>query len=183
VIFETRKKIVSRHILHQHWYTSPIALAVRRNPQHRSQIFHLLHNCFVSISTGRPGQASSATFGSPWENFSTQLWTALCDKHFPPSTGNISLWISFALSPFAPKETCDRTLLFGSTPFKHSRHFDYCNPPLTMRMRVCYLDCHEAGLCFYVVVYIENKLRPLQLCYSICDILVTLLRPRFPRHT
>jgi hypothetical protein len=32
--------------------------------------------------------------------FSTQLWTALRDKHFPPYTRNISLWISFALSPF-----------------------------------------------------------------------------------
>jgi hypothetical protein len=27
---------ISRHILHQHWYTCPIALPVRRNPQHRS---------------------------------------------------------------------------------------------------------------------------------------------------
>jgi hypothetical protein len=26
---------ISRHILHQHWYTCPIALPVRRNPQHR----------------------------------------------------------------------------------------------------------------------------------------------------
>jgi hypothetical protein len=38
----------------------------------------------VTISTGRPGRALSATFERPWENFSTQLWTALCVKHFPP---------------------------------------------------------------------------------------------------
>jgi hypothetical protein len=30
------KNIYFRHILHQHWYTCPIALPVRRNPQHRS---------------------------------------------------------------------------------------------------------------------------------------------------
>jgi hypothetical protein len=39
-----------------------------------------------------------------WENFSTQLWAALRDKHFPPQTENISFLISFALSPFAHKK-------------------------------------------------------------------------------
>jgi hypothetical protein len=40
-----------------------------------------------------------------------------------------------------------------------------------MRMRVCYLDCHEAGLCCYLVIHIENLLRPLQLFYfHLCPI-------------
>jgi hypothetical protein len=34
-----------------------------------------------------------------------------------------------------------------------------------MRMRVCYLYYHEAGLCCYVVIHIENLLHPLQLFY------------------
>jgi hypothetical protein len=34
-----------------------------------------------------------------------------------------------------------------------------------MRMRVCYLECHEAGLCCNLSVHIENLLRPLQLFY------------------
>jgi hypothetical protein len=25
-----------------------------------------------------------------------------------------------------------------------------------MRVRVCYIDCHEAGLCCYVLIHIEN---------------------------
>jgi hypothetical protein len=29
-----------------------------------------------------------------------------------------------------------------------------------MRFRVCYLDCHEAGLCCYLVIDIENILPP-----------------------
>jgi hypothetical protein len=29
-----------------------------------------------------------------------------------------------------------------------------------MRMRVCYRDCHEAGLCCYLVIHIEDLLRP-----------------------
>jgi hypothetical protein len=32
-------------------------------------------------------------------------------------------------------------------------------------MRVCYLDCYEVGLCCYLVIHIENLLRPLQLFY------------------
>jgi hypothetical protein len=59
----------------------------------------------------------------------------------------------------------NRTLLFGRILLKHSRHFDYWNQPLNMRMRVCYLDCHEAGLCCYLVLPIETLLRPLQLFY------------------
>jgi hypothetical protein len=40
-----------------------------------------------------------------------------------------------------------------------------------MRMTVCYLDCHEAGLCCYLVIHIENLLRPLQLFYfHLCPI-------------
>jgi hypothetical protein len=34
-----------------------------------------------------------------------------------------------------------------------------------MLMHVCYLDHHEARLCCYLVIYIENLLHPLQLFY------------------
>jgi hypothetical protein len=50
-----------------------------------------------------------------------------------------------------------------------------------MRMRVCYLDCHEAGLCCYLVIHIENLLRQLQLfCFYLWLTLprITLIRPR-----
>jgi hypothetical protein len=56
-------------------------------------------------------------------------------------------------------------LLFFTTLLKHGRLFDYWKQPLNMRMRVCYLDCHEAGLCCYQVKHIENLLHPLQLFY------------------
>jgi hypothetical protein len=36
----------------------------------------------VTISTGRPGWESSATFEYTWENFWTQFWTTLHNKHF-----------------------------------------------------------------------------------------------------
>jgi hypothetical protein len=64
---------------------------------------------------------------------------------------------------FARNKKHNRMLLFGSILLKHGRHFDYWNEPLNMRMRVSYLDCHEVGLCCYLVIYTENLLRPLQL--------------------
>jgi hypothetical protein len=55
-------------------------------------------------------------------------------------------------------------LFFGSI-LKNRRRFDCWNQPLNMRMRVCYLDYHEAGLCCYLVLHIETLLEPLQLFY------------------
>jgi hypothetical protein len=60
-------------------------------------------------------------------------------------------------------------LFFSSTPLEHVRHFDHENEPLNMRMRVCYLDWHEAALCCYLVIHTENLLRLLRL-FSICDL-------------
>jgi hypothetical protein len=41
---------------------------------------------------------------------------------------------------------------------------------LTTEPSLCYLDCHEAGLCCYVLIHIENLLHPLQLfCFHLCD--------------
>jgi hypothetical protein len=62
-------------------------------------------------------------------------------------------------------------LLFRRIPFKYGRHFDYWNQPQNMRTRVCYLNCHEAGLCCYLVIHIEYRLHPLQLIYfHLCPI-------------
>jgi hypothetical protein len=52
-----------------------------------------------------------------------------------------------------PTKTHNRTLLFDSILHKHGRHFDYWNQHLNMSMRLCYLDCQGAGMCFYLVVH------------------------------
>jgi hypothetical protein len=67
-------------------------------------------------------------------------------------------------------------LLFDNTLFKNGRHFDYCNQLLNMRVCVCYLDCHEAGLYCSLVIEIENLLRPLQLLLPFVTYLLTLPR-------
>jgi hypothetical protein len=48
---------------------------------------------------------------------------------------------------------------------KHGRYFEYWNQPLSIRMCICYIDSQEAGLCCYLVIHIENLLRPLRLFY------------------
>jgi hypothetical protein len=58
-----------------------------------------------------------------------------------------------------PKKGHNRTLLFGSILLKH------WNQSLNICMHVSYLNWHEAGLCCYLMIYIENLLRQLQLFY------------------
>jgi hypothetical protein len=36
---------------------------------------------------------------------------------------------------------------------------------MNMRIRVCYLHCHEAGLCCYLPIHVANLFPPLQLFY------------------
>jgi hypothetical protein len=45
------------------------------------------------------------------------------------------------------KEKHNKTLLFGNILLKQGTIFYYWNQSLNMRMWVCYLDCHEVGLC------------------------------------
>jgi hypothetical protein len=157
-IWVEKETFISRHILHQHWNNCPIALPVRRNPQHK--------NLFsVASATSAPDRASSATFEchsllDPVVNlFTRQTFPILNRKHF---FMNI-----LCIESFCPQKTQNRTLLFGNRLLKHGRHFDYWNKPLTIRMPIFYLDRYEAGLCWYLVVHIhvENLLRPLQLFY------------------
>jgi hypothetical protein len=75
------------------------------------------------------------------------------------------------IETFCQQKINDGTLLLGSILLKRGRRFEYWNQPLNTRMRVCCLDCHEAGLCCYLVIHIENLLRPLQLFhFHLCPI-------------
>jgi hypothetical protein len=100
---------------------------------------------------------TSATFLDPAVNrFKRQTLPSLNRRHF---FVNI-----LCIESLSPLNTHNIILLFGSTAFKHGRHFDYWNQPLNMGMRVCYLDYHEAELyCYLVIVHYS--------CFtSICDL-------------
>jgi hypothetical protein len=148
-----KKTFISWHILCQHWYTCPIALLVCRNPQHRifrllsQPLLHLCFNLFVV----------SGTFAPRWNSFTQQTLPTVNRKHF---FMNI-----LCIGPFAHRKMHNRMLLFSST---HSSMVAILTPEtslLNMRMCVCYLDCHEGGLCCYLVICIENVLCPLQMFY------------------
>jgi hypothetical protein len=154
VIFEPGKKIISRHILYQHWYTCPISLPLRRNPQHKSLL--------TVISANSAPPFHHLRLSNVFERISRLSYEPLYKtntshrKHF--------FMIILCIESFCSKKH-KRRLLFGITLLKHGRHFYYWNQPLNMRMRFCYTDCHEAGLCCYLVIHIENLLRSLLLFY------------------
>jgi hypothetical protein len=159
-IWTWKKTFISRHIFHQHWYICPIALPVCRNPQPHSLF------TFVSAISEPSFQLlrHQRNFCRPVVNrFRRQTFPTVNRKHF---FMNI-----FCTELFWLQITHNRTLLFVSTLLKYGRHFDYWNQSMNMRMRVCDRDCHEAGLCCYLVIHIENLLRPLQLFYfHVCPI-------------
>jgi hypothetical protein len=130
-ILTWKKTFISRHILHQHWYTCPITLPVRRNPQHRS-----LSTVVLAISA--PGRiicdfrTSLREFLDPVVNRRTrQTLPTVNRKHF---------FMNFlCIETFCQQKTHYWLLVFGNI-LKQSRHFDYWNEPLNMRMLVCYLE-------------------------------------------
>jgi hypothetical protein len=152
------KTIICSHILHQHWYSCPIALSVRRNPQHRS--------FFIVVSvTSAPVWVIICDFRTSLREFLDPVVNRFTRQTLPTANRKHLVMNIPCIESFCPQKTHNRTLLFGGTLHKHGRHFDYWNQPLNLRMRVWYLDYHEAALCCYLVIHIENLLHPLQLFY------------------
>jgi hypothetical protein len=148
------KPFNSRHILHQHWYTCPVALPVRRNTQHTSLL------TVVSATSAPPFQPLRHQ-----RNVCPPVVTRVTRQTLPAVNRKHFFMNILCIESFYPQKTHSRSLLFGSTHLKYGRHFDNWNQPLNMRMRICYVECLEAGQCCYLVIHIENLLRTLQLFY------------------
>jgi hypothetical protein len=137
-----------------------------------------LSNCFTSAS--KP--AAQKSFHCCLRNFRT--WSSIisdfrnvlegisrpnCEPVYVTTLPTVNmkhfLMNILCIESFCTQEKHNRTVFFGSTLFNHGRQFDWRNQSLNMRMRVCYLDCHGADLCCYLVIHIENLLLPLQLFY------------------
>jgi hypothetical protein len=63
-------------------------------------------------------------------NVLERIYWPICEPLYTTNTshretGNISLWVSFALSILFTRRKRKRTLFFGSTLLKNGRHFDY----------------------------------------------------------
>jgi hypothetical protein len=103
VIFEPEKKITSRHILHQHWYTCPIALPVHRNPLRRCLFDCCLSHFRISVSTS----SSLREFLDAVVNcFTRQTLPTVNKRHFFMNI--LCIWV------LLPTKKHNRTLLFGS---------------------------------------------------------------------
>jgi hypothetical protein len=149
-----KKTFISRHILHQDWYICSIALAV-------------LWNSPLTVAS-----AASAPSFQPLRH--QRKYAA---KMEPLYATNISQYkqktflyeypLHWVLLPTknVPKR-CSSVIHSSSTvailTTKTSLWTCACK---------CYLDCHEAGLCCYLLIHIENLLYPLQLFYfHLCPI-------------
>jgi hypothetical protein len=131
--------------------TLNIALPMHRNPQHRS---------LLTVDS-----ATSAPHFQPLRHQRNVCHPVVnCFTRQTHPGRNFFVNILCIESFFLPK-TDNKTLLFGSIALMQVCHFVYWYLPLNMRFSACYLDCHEAGLCCYLVIHIENLLRPLQLFY------------------
>jgi hypothetical protein len=135
-------------------YICPIALPMRRNLQHRS-ILTVVSITFALLL--QPIRQQRTVCHPVVNRFTQQTLPTVNRKHFFTNM--------LRSESFFPTKTHNIILLFGNTLLDHRCHFDYWNQPLNVIMHFCYLDWHEAGLCCYLVIQIENVLLPLQLFY------------------
>jgi hypothetical protein len=138
------KTFMSWHIIHQQRYTLLITLPVCRNPQHRRLLSqplpHLHFDLFVI----------SEIFA-----LKAELLYMTNTSHHKQATFLYEHPLHWVLFP-TKKCTTDHC-----SSVLHTQAWS----PLNMRMCICYLDCHEAGLCRYLVSHTQNLLHPLQLFY------------------
>jgi hypothetical protein len=125
------------------------------------------HSIEFSWLLSQPIPPSVSISSSLREFFETIL------NHYPANTSTLNriLCDCTLYWDLLPIKSHNRTLLLGITLLKHGLHFNYSNQHLNVRMRLCYLNCHEVGLCCYLVIHIENLLHPFQLFYfHLCPI-------------
>jgi hypothetical protein len=139
------KTFISRHVLHQHWYTCPIALPMRRNPQHRS-----LLTVISATSAPRFQPVISETFATKAE-----LLYPTNTSHRKQETFLYEYSLHWVLLPTKKRRTTERC-----SSVIHSS-----STVAILTTETSLLDCYEDGLCCYLVIHIENLLRPLQLFY------------------
>jgi hypothetical protein len=119
-------------------YPPPTAIQEHRNLQHRSLL------TVVSATSNPPFQPLRHQRNVCHSVVNCFTWQTL------PTVKRKYFFINIlCIESFCPSKTHNRTLLFDSILLKHRRH----------------LGCHEAGLCCYLVIHIENLLRTLQLFY------------------
>jgi hypothetical protein len=136
----------------------PFTLPVRWNPQH---ISHL------TVSEPFPQLRGSHLLLS---NVLQRISRSRCEPLYMTDTSHRKQETFLYEYPLhwvllSPPQKKNRTLFFGSTPSSKVAIFTSWNQPLIMLMRVCYVDCNEAGLCCYLAIHIGNLFRQIKLFF------------------
>jgi hypothetical protein len=164
-IWTWKKTFISCNILHQHWCICPTTLPVCQNPHHRSLLTVVSATCATWLGIICSFRITLREFPDPVVNhFTLQTLPTVNRKHF--------FMTKLCIKSFCPQRKHIRMLFFDSTLLKHSCHFNYWNQPINMRMCVCYLDCHEAGLCCYWVTHVDTYYIHYSYFTSICDLFI-----------
>jgi hypothetical protein len=137
----------------------------RYPPLSSNQLFHPPHSGFCRNLNRSTSSGIICDFRTSLREFLDSVVNRFTRQTLPTVHSKHLFTDILCIEYFRSQTMHNRTILFGNTLLMYCRHFDCWNQPLNMRMRVCYLDCHEAGLRYYLVIYIENFIRPLQLFY------------------
>jgi hypothetical protein len=111
-------------------------------------VIHLFHH-FTSASTAKrlpPSCEPLYATNTSHRKQETFLYKPLCSEFLPTEKRTT--------------EDCSSVLYVSSTVAILTM-----KTSLNICMHLCYLDCHEAGLCCYLVIHVKNLLRPLLLFY------------------
>jgi hypothetical protein len=156
VIFQPEKTLISRHILHLHWYTFFTALPVHETCS--IEVFWLLFQPLPHLVKHHL-----------WlSNVLERISQAMCEQLYVTNTSHGKHFFMNILctESFYPQKMYNRMLLFGCTSSSTVAILTTKTSLWTWTCTCTSVDCHEAGLCCYLVIHIENLSScPLQLLY------------------
>jgi hypothetical protein len=155
------KPFISWHNLHRHWYTCPIVLPVRQNPQHRSLCFCCSLNRANWLGIIWDFQMSFRDSRPSCE----PLYMAIISHHEQETfLYEYALHRVLLTQKKKKKRTTQRCSSAAHT--SSTVAINYWNQP----MHICYLDCHEVGMCCYLVIHKENYYIHYSCFTLICDL-------------
>jgi hypothetical protein len=132
-----------------------------RHPVSKNQLFHPMHSSFCRNLNKVTRSGIICDFRTSFREFLHPAVNRFTRQTLPTMNREKLFMNILCIESSCPQKRRTTERSSSIVYSKYSRHFDYRNQLLNKRMRACYLDCHEAGLCCNVVIYTETLLRPL----------------------
>jgi hypothetical protein len=137
----------------------------RYPPVSSYQLFHPLHNCFCRNLSRATWSGVICDFRTPLSEFLDPVVNRFTRWTFPTVNMKHFFMNILCIESFCPQKTQKQLCSSVGHSSSTVTILTTATSLRTMRMCVCYLYCHETGLCCYLVIDIETLLRPLQLFY------------------